>query len=195
MSGEYGEKKDRPHFHACLFGTEFEDRKYFRTLPSGAKIYNSAELEKLWPYGYSSVGEVTLESAAYVARYICKKVTGDLAERHYARVDVETGEVVQLTPEFCRMSLKPGIGTAWLEKYGMGDVFPHDRVIVKGQKCTVPKFYKKWLKKVDAFMSDDLDYERVLKAEAGSADTTPERLAVREVVDRARLKFKKRGLG
>ena len=35
---------------------------------------------------------MTFESAAYVARYVMKKVTGDAAEAHYTTVNVETGE-------------------------------------------------------------------------------------------------------
>lgn len=193
MCGEYGADHWRPHFHAALFGVGFDDRQYFRTLPSGSKIYTSAVLSELWPFGYCSVGDVTFESAAYIARYICKKVTGDCAELHYRRVDVGTGEIVDLVPEFTRMSLKPGIGAEWFSKF-YGDVFPHDYVIVRGVKSCVPKFYKALLKRRDGFMSDDIDYDRELKAREFVDDCTVERLAVREVVARARLSFKKRSL-
>lgn len=193
MCGEYGDLNGRPHFHACLFGVFFSDREYLRKLPSGSKIYRSAVLESLWPFGYSSVGDVTFESAAYVARYITKKVTGPNALDHYRRVDVNTGEVYQLTPEFCHMSLKPGIGFEWFKKYG-AEVFPNDYVIVRGQKCAVPRYYKGLLKAANGFMSDDVDYDREKRAEEYVDDCTMERLAVREVVAKARLKFKKRGL-
>jgi hypothetical protein len=83
MCGEYGDKLGRPHFHACLFGHDFADKKLWKTTDSKSKLYRSAELEKLWPYGFSSVGDVTFESAAYVARYIMKKVSGDASESHY----------------------------------------------------------------------------------------------------------------
>lgn len=82
MCGEYGENFGRPHFHACLFGHNFPDLKLWKTV-NKQKLYRSAELETLWPFGHSSVGTVTFESAAYVARYILKKVSGEAAERHY----------------------------------------------------------------------------------------------------------------
>jgi hypothetical protein len=83
MCGEYGEKLGRPHFHACIFGYNFPDRKFWQKTSSKSSLDRSAILESLWPYGYSSVGNVTFESAAYVARYIMKKVGGDAADEHY----------------------------------------------------------------------------------------------------------------
>lgn len=81
MCGEYGENFGRPHFHACLFGFNFPDLKLWKSGKS--KLYRSPLLEELWPFGYSSVGDVNFESAAYVARYILKKVTGADAAAHY----------------------------------------------------------------------------------------------------------------
>lgn len=193
MCGEYGAANGRPHFHACLFGVFFHDREYLRTLPSGSKIFRSVLLESLWPFGYSSVGDVTFESAAYVARYICKKVTGSEADAHYLRVDSATGEVFSLIPEFCRMSLKPGIGARWFEKY-MAEVFPADYVIIRGVKSKVPRYYKTMLKLLDPFESDLVDHDREVRVGDFVDDCSVERLAVREVVARARLNFKKRGL-
>ena len=71
----------------------FPDRKKHSTGDSGSVIYTSEALTKLWPFGFSSIGDVTFESAAYCSRYIMKKVTGDLAESHYETVDLSTGEV------------------------------------------------------------------------------------------------------
>ena len=90
--GEYGDHFGRPHYHACIFNHDFEDKKIWKQSGSGEIIYRSASLEELWPYGYSSVGEVTFESAAYVARYITKKVTGDPAQEHYEYIDPKSGK-------------------------------------------------------------------------------------------------------
>lgn len=95
--GEYGEGTSRPHFHACLFGLHFHDRKYFKRTSAGERIYTSDILSRLWPYGHSSVGNVTFQSAAYIARYCVAKVTGDLAAAHY-RVVTEDGEIVDRVP-------------------------------------------------------------------------------------------------
>ena len=70
--GEYGSLLGRPHYHACLFNFDFPD-KYLWKENNGQKLYRSPSLEELWPYGYSSIGTVTFESAAYVARYILKR--------------------------------------------------------------------------------------------------------------------------
>ena len=66
MCGEYGEDFSRPHFHACLFNCFFGDRKRIPGGASGSPLYRSDILERLWPFGYSSIGDVTFESAAYV---------------------------------------------------------------------------------------------------------------------------------
>lgn len=200
MCGEYGENFQRPHYHAVLFGVDFVDREPWKRLPSGFTVFRSKTLERLWPFGFSSVGDVSFESAAYVARYCVKKVTGPLAEsvneaglRHYDRFDVFTGEVTQVVPEFMRCSLKPGIGASWIEKYKT-DVFPSDDVVIDGRKVTVPKFYDKYLKSNFGLEYDWLEFERYNKAQLYSGDSTPDRLAVLEVCTKARLKFKSRTL-
>lgn len=107
-------------------------------------IYRSAELEKAWTFGHSSVGDVTFESAAYVARYVMKKVTGKNADEHY--VDKKTG--VLRVPEYTTMSrggnLKNGnaggIGRSWYEKY-KSDCYPFGTKVVNGIECKTPRYY------------------------------------------------------
>jgi len=204
MCGEYGDNFGRPHFHACLFGCFFPDRTFLRDLPSGSRLYESAELQNLWPHGYSSIGDVTFESAAYVARYVMKKMTGNNAEQHYQLLDQESGEVIDRVPEFNRMSLKPGIGAAWLEKYG-SEVYPRDTIVVNGKKCKPPRYYDKMLEaavnSVDGrardFARDILAHvedSRLISGIKLSDNNTPERLNVREIVAKARLSLSKRGL-
>lgn len=138
--GEYGDKFNRPHYHACIFGYGFPDKEHYATV-RGQKYYRSKELEELWTSGHSIIGDVTFESAAYVARYIVKKVTGERASWYYDEIDPETGEVLrELKPEYVTMSRRPGIGKTWLEKYKT-DVFPDDFVVINGKKYTTPKYY------------------------------------------------------
>lgn len=184
MCGEYGEQTMRPHFHAILFNCGFDDRQKFRLLDSGCKLYTSKTLEKLWPFGMSSIGEVTFESAAYVARYVMKKMTGPGAEDHYRRVD-EHGEY-QLTPEFSHMSLKPGIGAPWLEKYAK-DIYPLDYAVVGGKKLKPPKYYDRILQRVDVDSYEWLKYDRGVEAEKFADDNTEDRLAVKEHVLMAKM--------
>lgn len=199
MCGEYGENRGRPHYHACLFNIDFDDRVYFKTGPSGSRIYTSKTLQDLWadrnsdPIGFVTVGDVNFDSAAYVARYVMKKRLGRGSAEEYEFIDLETGEVHQRDAEFNRMSLKPGIGRGFYDKFKR-DIFPHDLVVVNGKEMKPPKYYYKMLAEDDGFTYDDLQYVREKRARACAADNTPERLEVKETVLDARLKFLKREL-
>ena len=188
MCGEYGDNFDRPHFHACLFGINFPDRVKF------GKLFRSPLLEKLWPHGFSSIGDVTFESAAYVARYVMKKITGDAAEDHYSYVDPESGEILQRVPEFCHMSLKPGIGAGWLARYH-SDVYPDGEMVVRGVKCKPPRYYDKVFRRVDRSEFEYMKSERSSNISAEvHADGSADRLKVREAVAKARVRSLKRSL-
>lgn len=197
MCGEYGDNFGRPHFHVVLFGCFFDDREFFTELSSGSKLYTSKALAKLWGKGFCSIGDVTFESAAYVARYVMKKMTGTAAEQHYQLLDERTGEVIDRVPEFCRMSLKPGIGADWYEKFKK-EVYPRDEVVMNGSKFKPPRYYDKRFDKDESFpMASKFDVElrrgqRI--QDADPADRSVARLLVREACTKARLSFKPRGL-
>jgi len=160
MCGEYGEQFSRPHFHACIFGFGFPDRVAFSRSSSGCMVYRSPLLESLWSFGYSSLGDVTFESAAYVARYVMKKVTGRLAASHYEYVSPITGEIISRTPEFCRMSLKPGIGANWFKKFTT-DVTTTDSVVLRGgMQSKPPRYYDKLLANLNPEEHEYLEVRR-----------------------------------
>lgn len=194
MAGEYGENFGRPHFHACIFNFDFNDKTLWQKTSSGSKIYRSEALEELWPFGYSSIGDVNFQSAAYVARYIMKKVTGGMADQHYQEVNLDTGEITSRKPEFNKMSLKPGIGYDWLQKF-KDDVYPHDYVIVNGKKVKPPKFYDKKFAAEYPYEFDQIAWEREKKAKMQISDNTDERLAVKEMVTQAKVRRLPRVLG
>lgn len=142
--GEYGEQQKRPHYHALLFGHDFDDKKLW-SKRSDIRLYVSEELKQLWPYGFSTIGEVNFDSAAYVARYILKKQNGASAQQHYQHINPETGEIEQLEPEYCTMSRGrnsgDGLGGSWFRKY-KNDIYPHDYVVVRDNlKIRPPKYY------------------------------------------------------
>lgn len=193
MAGEYGEELGRPHFHACLFNVWFADREPLKRMPGGHWLYRSTELENLWTKGFSSVGDLTEESAAYVARYCIKKITGRNARDHYEIINPETGEITDREPEFNRMSLKPAIASNWFKKY-QGDVFDNDYVILNGKKQRPPKYYDRLYAKANAFAAEHIKYLREKEAEQHSANNTLARLAARETVDLARANLSKRRL-
>lgn len=65
--GEFGEKSLRPHYHDILIGYRPDDR--FKLYPGGdSNYYKLPE----WEFGHVVSGEVTAESAAYVAGYTDK---------------------------------------------------------------------------------------------------------------------------
>lgn len=133
-AGEYGSQYMRPHFHAILFGADIPD---VSRLWNGE--YRSEALELTWGKGHVHVGEVTAQSAAYVAGYTVDKVYRD-PSAYEDLVDPHTGEVTCRVPEFVRMSRRPGIGAEWYEKYGR-DLFPHDFAVQEGRRWKVPRFY------------------------------------------------------
>ena len=187
MCGEYGENYGRPHYHACLFGFNFPDRVLHSRTGSGFFIYTSRILESLWSYGFSSVADFSFESAAYVARYVMKKITGQAAKRHYEVLDEMTGEIYNRSPEFCRMSLKPGIGAGWWDKFGQSDVVPRDKVVINGVEATVPRYYDKLLRRDNLLQYDDAKTRRALDNYSRRDDNTDARLSVKEQVVKARL--------
>lgn len=193
--GEYGEQFGRPHYHVCLFGTDFNDKKYLRQSPTGEKLYRSPTLEQLWPMGFSTIGAVTFESAAYVARYIMKKQNGKNQKQHYEKLDLETGEIIDLQPEYNDMSRAEGIGKSWLKKY-TADVYGTGlgKVIIRGKQSNAPRYYDKQFKKTNPHEYADLKLNREMETRAKWYENTHERLRVREQVAEAQIKQLKRKL-
>lgn len=83
--GEYGDRTGRAHYHAVLFG-----------------LFDAEVVAKCWPHGHVHCGEVTWQSAAYVASHTTKSV-GD--KRPYGK-----------NREFCQMSRRPGLGFGAVER-------------------------------------------------------------------------------
>lgn len=194
MCGEYGEKSFRPHYHALIFGFDFPDKVPLRY--SGHSLYSrSADLEKLWTFGNSVIGQVTFESAAYVARYVMKKVNGKRHGEHYREKGVvdSDGVVQAAVPEFSRMSLRPGIGAGWIDKFTT-DVYPSGRVVSRGREFKSPRYYDMRIKAVDPDVIEELALVREVEGRKRFADNTDERLAVRRRVAEAKVRLSRRDL-
>lgn len=186
--GEYGENLGRPHYHALLFNHDFTDRKFWAKR-NDFKLYTSNALRELWPMGHSVIGDVSFESAAYVARYVMKKVTGDRAADYYG----------PKIPEYTTMSRRPGIGKMWYEKF-KGDVYPRDRVVIRGHSTRPPRFYDNILDSEDPallallkinreknnkkYVTDVLSDGKIII----EPDSSDRRLAVKEVCKEAEVK-------
>lgn len=194
MAGEYGERYGRPHYHALLFGLDFADKLYHGRTKAGEKIYRSQTLERLWTHGYSSIGNVTFASAAYIARYVEKKRTGDGNKTDYEILDLDTGEINFRKKEYNQMSRASGIGKEWLALYN-NDVYATDKVITReGRQLRPPRYYDKQYKKLDAARLAHLKTVRELEALAMSEHHTTHRLRVQEEVANARSRHLRRTL-
>lgn len=188
--GEYGPLSLRPHYHMCLFGHDFHgDRVLLKANPARLDeyLYTSPMLEETWGQGLVSSGALTYQSANYVARYVVKKATGNLSLSAYRRVELETGKVWQVLPEFARMSRRPGIGKTWYEKY-KSDVFPGDEVVIKGKKFRPPRYYDRQLSEAELE-----EYKKRRRELQAKNDLSVERLRVLELIAEARERYYKRG--
>jgi len=202
--GEYGDRTHRPHYHIAIFGEDFsDDRKFWKNSRSGHPLWRSSRLARLWDMGDADIGDLTFESAAYIARYIFKKVLGTndkaelLRQQQYRRTDA-AGNDHWLTPEFNTMSrggrTGKGLGHGWFEKYRTS-VYPHDRVVIDGKAAKPPRYYDQLLEQLDQAMHDLVKAEREAALETRNpADFLPERLRAGEAILTAAMNQRKRPL-
>lgn len=160
--GEYGGRTLRPHFHACVFGQDF-DRSSWEPVRDREGLFTSPVLHEIWKLGQVSIGDVSWQSAAYVARYVMGKAGGELARERYSRVDSDTGECWEVRPEFAVMSRRPGLGAEWFARY-KSDVFPADEVVHAGKRLGVPKFYDTLLEREDPEALEAVKRRRIARA-------------------------------
>lgn len=194
-SGEYGEKYQRPHYHACLFGIDFKDKKYVSTTRDGFKLYESKLLTELWPHGKHTISELTWETAAYTARYIMKKITGQKKEKHYEKIDNETGEIKKLESEFNDMSRRPGIGNQWYEKYKKS-VYMEKRsaIRIRGTLTAPPRYYDKLLERESPTKYTQVKRRRFLDNLKRAGNHTPARLKAEEIITKQKIHHLKQKL-
>lgn len=134
VTGEYGDKNKRPHWHAIIFNYRPSDQKTLRKTERGDTIYHSQELQSLWGKGLLEYGEVTIESAGYTARYAAKKlIHGKDGEHDYEPIH--------------KTSSKNAIGKNWIEKHWQ-QTFELGYVrLPSGEPTKIPRYFTDWLKK------------------------------------------------
>ena len=188
--GEYGSDGGRPHFHVLAFNLPpLPDMKHWFTTDDHEKIYHSDILQnKIWKRGICSIGELTWNSAAYVARYVVKKQKGDTS----GLVDLCDELVSGLTPEKTRMSLKPGIAKKYYDE-NKHKFYETDEIVisVRNQVRTIkpPRYFDKLydLDNFDPFVMADIKKARAENAKRSMDDqlsrttlTEQDYLAVKE---------------
>ena len=192
LGGEYGTptfENDfiaRPHVHVLLFGHQFTDLVLYEE-NEGIKTYTSAIADEIWGKGETKIGNVSFQSAGYVARYCFKKVIGDRANEHYERICPTSLSVQNVIPEYGAMSLRPGIGKTWYDKYKT-DVFPADRVVLQtGQQIKTPRYYDILLERENPDLFQEIKAKRITEASLNTDDSTRKRLANRQEVKHAQI--------
>lgn len=167
--GEYGSQTQRPHYHVCLFGHEFEDQQFFKKTRKDSRIYTSETLSKLWPFGFSSIGELNKFSAGYAARYCTKILHGAIGDAKYLVVN-EHGEIIfEREKEFAIMSRRPGLGFEWYQRY-KEETYRDDFIIFNGRKCSVPRYYDKLYALEDPERYAEVVAKRLEKVDQESED-------------------------
>lgn len=186
--GEYGEENGRPHYHTMLFGVDFPDKRLSNVSRSGHPLYRSELLESVWRNGLAFIGNVTFESCQYAAKYttkivnVSKSSTKEAREKwseRYERVNPLTGEIIDVKPEYCTMSNRPGIGKPWFDRF-YREVYPMDEVIANGHPIPPPRYYDTLLERTDPEL-----FERVKRARIENRDRrndSEDRLAAMEKV-------------
>lgn len=201
--GEYGDEGGRPHFHILLFNCPIPDKVYWFTNHENEKIYISESISKIWKKGIITVGEVTWNSAAYVARYVMKKQKGDTS----GFVKLPGHELVEgIEPEFTRMSRKPGIARKYYDEH-KHEFYKTDEIVisVRGTPRTIkpPRYYDKLydIECIDPFIMQDIKSRRAdnakmsIKDQLNNTDLTQEEyLAVKERNKIAQVERLRRGL-
>lgn len=197
LAGEYGSQTHRPHYHIIFFGLKLDQSKlkFYKHNELGQSIWTHAELEKIWGKGFVTVGRVTWESAAYVARYCTKKMYGKEAWYYGAQGCI---------PEFTTCSRSPAIGIQYL-KENMEKIYITDTIPICNKKTSQevrpPKAFDKYMEKLNPEFMEGLKAERKrraelleLAAESRSDLPMPERRKNKEEALKIKVKSLKREL-
>ena len=190
--GSFVEGLGRPHYHALLFNFNFGDR-VLSAVHRGFPLYESPSLTRIWGKGKCVIGEVNFETAAYVARYVMKKVTNKETVVDGKGVVHESQEVHYegKSPEYTTCSRRPGIGRGWYDRY-KDETYSGDSVIVRGVEVKPPKYYDYLLEKEDPLLMKKVKFRREKKALTHAADNDSFRLRDREIITESRVHQLKR---
>ena len=195
--GEYGEKSRRPHYHALIFGHDFRIPSPTNIVQKFGKgkypLFNSSELTSLWGRGHTTVGELNYDTASYTARYVTKKVKGDVSNIY---IDPETNKVHKVNDVYCTMSRNKGIGyQSYLDAFlpnGKHDWYKNDYIVNShGIKMKPPRFFDKHYEKDNPEHFKKIKKQRQLNCQSTGTngfDKEIQRLRYIEVVQLLKLK-------
>lgn len=179
--GEYGDEGGRPHYHILMFNLPIEDKVYWFTNRDHENIYISETISKIWGKGIVTIGEVTWNSSAYVARYVVKKqkgLTKGLVELPGKRL------VDGLEPEFIRMSRRPGIAHNYYDEF-KDEFYTNDEIVIsvrnKARTIKPPRYFDKLY---DVDCTDPFLMQEIKSKRAESA-----KLSMKQQLERTSLDY------
>lgn len=158
-AGEYGKQTQRPHYHALVYGLPLDHTKLelWSRNEQNQPVWRCKELEEIWKKGNVMVGQLSWESAAYVARYTLKKAYG---------INKEYDQLQGRIPEYISMS--QGIAKKYFQE-NMKKIYETDSVPVKnkktGQVVKPPRSFDRILKDVDPDLYDTIKKKREITGE------------------------------
>lgn len=147
LCGEYGAEKNRPHYHIILFGYDFQDKWLWCYDSHGLPLYRSPRLEKLWQFGYSTIGAVDFESAKYCAKYM--------------QADGREYVALGLNRPFTLSSRRPGIALDVIPD----TVFQYGDVYIDGFRRLAPRAFLKKFKELFPERYENLMFHKLRKSE------------------------------
>lgn len=138
VTGEYGEKTKRPHWHAILFNLRLPDIIPYRKNDRGDLLWRCPSIDKIWGYNDpilrpNELGSVSMDSASYVARYAAKKLVHGYDDAH------------DLHP-IHKTSSRRAIGKLWIEQHFAQTFYNGYVTLPGGAKAAIPRYYKDWCK-------------------------------------------------
>ena len=149
-SFEYGDKYKRPHAHAIIYGidlNDFDDLVYRGKNELGDKYWSSITFERIWKNGFCCICDVSWKTMAYTARYVQKKLDGELSVVYGNR-----------TPPCALMSRNEGIGSKYLKEHP--DCFDYGKIFVPGVEMQIPKYFLRKLELTDKNRYDSIVEDR-----------------------------------
>lgn len=153
--GEYGSKTLRPHYHAIVYGLPLpvDTFKKVGMNKLNQPTWKCEELSEVWGMGFVTIGRVTWESAAYVARYTLKKTTNYKDNDWYM--------MQGMIPEFITMS--QGIAQDYFTKNTQKIYYTDSVPVVNkktGRNVKPPKSFDRMLQEIDPELMEKIKRKR-----------------------------------
>lgn len=193
VSYEYGSKYFRPHMHAIIFGYNPKNQKFLKNTSSGHPLFTSTEIEKLWKFGYHSIGVANEQTAYYIASYALKSKKRTI-------IHEETGEEMEINDSM-NSSKNPAIGLDYLLKNSQqlvdsGQVLP--RYYQKKLEELNPDLFQQYQDRVQAQIKDRSTGETyanfIINSQQNSLSNTAFRETTKNHKEEREFQFKKRYL-